>query len=153
MEVFLFAPEGAGPHPGLVLCQHIPAGHTGLENDPVTLKTAERYCENGYFVAVPFIFHGWPKSADIEVKRKEFRDDWTRLDLDAAFGLLAAQPGVDRERIGIAGHCWGGRVAGWAPVPTRATRPPPSSTAGASSSSWAKAPRPPSTSPPPSAAR
>jgi len=111
MEVFLFAPAGAGPHPGLVLCQHIPVGHTGLENDTVTLKTAERYCENGYCVAVPFIFHWWPKSADIEVKRAEFRDDWTRRDLDAAFELLAALPGVDQGRIGIAGHCWGGRVA------------------------------------------
>lgn len=111
MEVFLFAPAGAGPHPGLVLCQHIPVGHTGLENDTVTLKTAERYCENGYCVAVPFIFHWWPKSADIEVKRAEFRDDWTRRDLDAAFELLAALPSVDKGRIGIAGHCWGGRVA------------------------------------------
>jgi carboxymethylenebutenolidase len=60
---------------------------------------------------VPFIFHWWPKSADIELKRAQFRDDWTRLDLDAAFELLATQPGVDKERIGIAGHCWGGRVA------------------------------------------
>jgi carboxymethylenebutenolidase len=110
MEVFLFAPAGAGPHPGLVLCQHIPIGHTGVENDTVTLKTAERFCDNGYAVAVPFIFHWWPKSADIEVKRAEFRDDWTRLDLDAAFELLATQPGVDQDRIGIAGHCWGGRV-------------------------------------------
>ena len=33
MEVFLFEPEGPGPHPGLVLCQHIPVGHTGVEND------------------------------------------------------------------------------------------------------------------------
>ncbi|MDH3318445.1 MAG: dienelactone hydrolase family protein [Betaproteobacteria bacterium] len=111
MEVFLFAPVGAGPHPGLVLCQHIPVGHTGVENDVVTLKTAERYCANGYYVAVPFIFHWWPKSADIELKRAEFRDDWTQLDLDAAFELLATQPGVDPARIGIAGHCWGGRVA------------------------------------------
>jgi len=111
MEVFLFAPKGAGPHPGLVLCQHIPVGHTGVENDTVTLKTAERFCDNGYAVAVPFIFHWWPKSADIEIKRTEFRDDWTRLDLDAAFDLLAAQPGVDKDRIGIAGHCWGGRVS------------------------------------------
>lgn len=111
MEVFLFMPAGAGPHPGLVLCQHIPVGHTGLENDVVTLKTAERYCDNGYAVAVPFIFHWWAKSADIELKRAEFRDDWTRLDLDAAFELLAAQTGVDGERIGIVGHCWGGRVS------------------------------------------
>ena len=114
MEVFLFTPAGEGQrtdNPGLVLCQHIPVGHTGLENDAVTLKTAERYCENGYAVAVPFIFHWWPKSAGIERKRAEFRDDWTRQDLDAAFALLAGRPAVDPKRIGIVGHCWGGRVA------------------------------------------
>ncbi|MEK6246122.1 MAG: dienelactone hydrolase family protein [Pseudomonadota bacterium] len=111
MEVFLFTPAGEGPHPGLVLCQHIPVGHTGLENDTVTLKTAERYAQNGYAVAVPFIFHWWPKSADIELKRAEFRDDWTRQDLDATYALLAARANVDAKRIGIAGHCWGGRVA------------------------------------------
>lgn len=111
MEVFLFTPTGDGPHPGLVLCQHIPVGHTGLENDTVTLKTAERYCGNGYAVAVPFIFHWWPKSADIELKRAEFRDDWTRQDLEAACALLAERPNVDARRIGIVGHCWGGRVA------------------------------------------
>jgi carboxymethylenebutenolidase len=111
MEVFLFAPEGPGPHPGLVLCSHIPVAHTGLENDAVTLKTAERYCANGYYVAVPFIFHWWPKSGDIDAKRAGSRDDWTRQDLDAAFELLASQPEVDAGRIGIVGHCWGGRVA------------------------------------------
>ena len=102
-----------------MLCQHIPLGHTGLENDEVTLKHAERYAENGYIVAVPFVFHWWPKSADIEVKRTEFRDDRTRLDLDATFELLASQTGVDRERIGIVGHCWGGRVA-WLGAATNA---------------------------------
>jgi carboxymethylenebutenolidase len=111
MEVFLFEPPGAGPHPGLVLCQHIPVGHTGLENDTFTLKAAERYAENGYAVAAPFIFHWWPKSADIQVKRDEFRDDWTTLDLRAAFDVLAGLERVDGGRIGIVGHCWGGRVA------------------------------------------
>ncbi|MCZ6628169.1 MAG: dienelactone hydrolase family protein [SAR324 cluster bacterium] len=111
MEVFIFEPEGAGPHPGIVLCQHIPVGHTGVENDTVTLKTAERYAEHGYVVAAPFIFHWWPKEEEMQVKRDEFRDDWTTLDLNAAYDLLAGLDNVDGERIAVAGHCWGGRVS------------------------------------------
>ncbi len=111
MDVFLFEPAGAGPHPGLVLAQHIPVGHTGIENDTFTLRTAERYAENGYVVAVPFIFHWWPKAAEIDIKRQEFRDDWTVLDLQATYDLLAARKDTDASRIGVVGHCWGGRVS------------------------------------------
>ena len=111
MEVFMYRPEGPGPHPGIILAQHIPVGHTGVENDEFTLKTAERYAAAGYAVAVPFIFHWWPKSDDIQVKRDGFRDDWTTLDLEATFAHLAAEPDVDASRIGVVGHCWGGRVA------------------------------------------
>jgi carboxymethylenebutenolidase len=111
MEIFLFEPAGDGPHPGIVLAQHIPVGHTGIENDVFTLKTAERFAESGFAVAVPFIFHWWPKEAGIEVKREEFRDDWTALDLRASYDFLAARKTVDGARIGVVGHCWGGRVA------------------------------------------
>ena len=111
MEVFIFEPKGPGPHPGLILCQHIPIGHTGIENDKFTLAIAARYAENGYVVAAPFIFHWWPKSADMEVKRNEFRDDWTMPDLLATYELLSAMPNVNADRIGIVGHCWGGRVS------------------------------------------
>ncbi len=111
MEIFVFEPEGDGPHPGIVLAQHIPVGHTGVENDEVTLKVAERYAENGYAVAVPFIFHWWPKEEEMQVKRDEFRDDWTALDMQAAFDFLAGMDTVDGNRIGIVGHCWGGRVS------------------------------------------
>ena len=111
MEVFLFQPDGEGPNPGIILAQHIPIGHTGIENDEFTLKTAERYAENGYAVAVPFIFHWWPKSESMELKREAFRDDWTALDLATTFDLLAAREDVDGGRIAIIGHCCGGRVA------------------------------------------
>ena len=110
MEVFIFEPQQQGPHPGIMQCMHIPVGHTGIENDEFTLKSAQRYANNGYVVAVPFIFHWWPKSAGIEIKREEFRDDWTTLDLNAAYKLLSGLENVDVERIGIVGHCWGGRV-------------------------------------------
>ena len=42
MEVFLFAPAGAGPHPGIVLCEHIPVVHTGGENGTVSGGAAGR---------------------------------------------------------------------------------------------------------------
>ena len=111
MEVFLFMPQGEGPHPGLILAQHIPVGHTGLENDEFTLRTAERYALNGFAVAAPFIFHWWPKEETVEVKREEFRDDWTVQDLAATYDLLAGRDNVYGDRIGVVGHCWGGRVS------------------------------------------
>lgn len=126
MEVFIFrppaAPPGDGTFPGIVLAQHIPVGHTGVENDTFTLATAERFASQGYVVAVPFIFHWWPKADDIQVKRDESRDDWMIADMRAAFDLLADKPEVDASRIGIVGHCWGGRVAwlGAASIPQAA---------------------------------
>ena len=111
MEVFLFLPNGDGPHPGIVLAQHIPMGHTGIENDEFTLTTARRFAANGYAVAVPFLFHWWPKDGDIDKKRAESRDDWMVADIMTAFDLLARQDAVDPDRIAMVGHCWGGRVA------------------------------------------
>lgn len=111
MEVFLFEPEDEGPHPGLILAQHIPVGHTGIENDEFTLRAAKRFAEQGYYVAAPFIFHWWPKDEEMMRKAQESRDDWTVADLHATFALLAGKDDVADDRIGIAGHCWGGRVA------------------------------------------
>jgi carboxymethylenebutenolidase len=111
MEVFLFMPKGEGPHPGIVLAQHIPVGHTGIENDTFTLTTAQRFADAGFAVAVPFIFHWWLKSETMEKKREESRDDWMVADMTAAYALLAAQDTVDADSIGCVGHCWGGRVA------------------------------------------
>lgn len=111
MEVFLFKPERAGRKPGLLLAQHIPVGHAGLEHDTFTLTTAERFAAAGFVVAVPFIFHRWPKDAPLEQKRAEARDDWMVADMQSAFTRLCAEADVDRQRIGVVGHCWGGRVA------------------------------------------
>jgi carboxymethylenebutenolidase len=115
MEVFLFEPPArARPQekwPGLILLQHIPVGHTGIENDEFTLRTAERFAQQGYVVAAPFLFNWWPKSADLQLKREQSRDERMKLDLEASFALLAGRADVDPRRIGAVGHCWGGRVA------------------------------------------
>lgn len=111
MEVFLFQPAGAGPYPALILAQHIPVGHTGIENDEFTLQAAERFAAAGYVVAAPFIFHWWPKEGELMDKGRASRDDWTTADLQATWELLSTKATVDPSRIGIVGHCWGGRVA------------------------------------------
>lgn len=111
MDVLVFAPEGAGPFPGLVALQHIPVAHQGLEVDPFQIDVGERLAAAGYVCAMPFIFHWWPKEADITLKREGFRDDWVIADMDAAYDLLCADSKVDNERIGILGHCWGGRLS------------------------------------------
>ena len=115
MEVFLFAPPGHSADdakcPGLILAQHIPVGHTGVENDTFTLQTAARFASHGYLVAVPFIFHWWPKSADIVRKRDESSDRRMVADMQATYDLLCARHDLDAKRIGVVGHCWGGRLA------------------------------------------
>ncbi len=111
MEVLVFEPEGDGPHPGLVVAQHIPLAHTGLENDPFQLDVGTRLAAAGYASVTPFVFHWWPPEDDIEVKREGFRDDNAIKDMNAAYHILAGLPSVDADRIGIVGHCWGGRLA------------------------------------------
>ncbi len=111
MEVLIFQPEGEGPFPGMVIAQHLPVAHMGLQTDPFTIDVGERFVAAGYACVIPHVFHWWPADEDIAVKRAEFRDDRTIADLDAAHAMLAGLARVDGERIGIAGHCWGGRIA------------------------------------------
>lgn len=111
MPVLVFEPEGDGPHPGLLISQHLPVAHAGLETDPYQIDVGERYAGAGFACVMPYLFHWWPADAELDVKRAEFRDDWTVADLSAAFELLAGMPNVDENRIGILGHCWGGRIA------------------------------------------
>ena len=111
MQTLVFEPAGAGPHPGLVIAQHLPVAHAGLEKDPFTIDLGERYAAAGYVCAIPFLFHWWPEEDEMMSKAKAFRDDWVLADLAATFDLLTGMDGVDAERIGILGHCWGGRIA------------------------------------------
>ncbi len=111
MQTLVFEPSGAGPHPGLVIAQHLPVAHAGLETDPFTLDLGERYAAAGYTCVIPFVFHWWPREEEMATKFKTFRDDQAVADLSAAYGLLAGMDSVDAKRIGILGHCWGGRLA------------------------------------------
>ena len=111
MEVLVFEPEGAGPFGGVVVAQHLPVAHIGLQKDPFTIDVGERLARAGYACVIPHLFHWWPADEDIAVKRAEIRDDRTIADLDAATAMLAGLERVDGDRIAIMGHCWGGRIS------------------------------------------
>ncbi|MDD9905215.1 MAG: dienelactone hydrolase family protein [Rhodospirillaceae bacterium] len=111
MEVLSFAPEGPGPFPGIVVAQHLPIAHEGLEKDPFTIDVGERLAKVGYASVTPYVFHWWDPEEDIAVKREEFRDDRAVADYNAAFDMLVRSEKVDESRIGIMGHCWGGRLS------------------------------------------
>ena len=111
MPVLVFTPDGQGPHPVVVVAQHLPVAHAGLENDPFQIDTGERYAREGFVCVMPYLFHWWPTDADMDLKRSAFRDDWTVADLAATLALLPSLRGADSDRVGIIGHCWGGRIA------------------------------------------
>ena len=80
MEVFMFSPSGDRPSPCLILAQHIPVGHAGLENDTFTLVTAQRFADAGFNVAVPFIFHWWAEGRRDDGQKADASEDaWTKV--------------------------------------------------------------------------
>ncbi|MEX2455445.1 MAG: dienelactone hydrolase family protein [Rhodospirillaceae bacterium] len=109
MEILVFEPEGAGPHPGIVVAQHLPIAHAGLEKDPFTLDVGARLAKAGFACTIPWVFHWWAPETDHQIKRDEFRDDRCVADMQAGYDLLAGLASVDADRIGVMGHCWGGR--------------------------------------------
>ncbi len=111
MDCLVFKPGGDGPFPGVVVAQHIPNAHDGLEADPFTIDIGDKFVAKGYACVIPFIFHWWPAGTDLSIKREEWDDAKTVADLDAACELLTSIEGLDTDRIAIMGHCWGGRMS------------------------------------------
>ena len=110
MPAMICEPEGEGPHPALVLAMHMPA-HMGLEGDQFTENLIQRFADNGYLSIVPFIFHRFPLEMDRMEKLAGFDDQEIHADQEAAYQWLIDNENVDSNRVGIVGHCLGGRNA------------------------------------------
>lgn len=96
-------PAGAGPHPGMVLCHHAP----GLE--AFTAKVCDRLAEHGIASAAIDMFHR--TGADHPDRREKITDAGLLTDIKATLDHMSKNKAIDMKRIGIAGHCMGGRTA------------------------------------------
>lgn len=110
MDLFVAKPDGAGPHPGLVVVQEA----FGV-NDHIKDVT-QRFAGQGYYAVSPDFFHRFEERTVPYTEMKtaigsvmKLTDDMAMNDVNAAIGYLKSQPGV--AKIGIIGYCFGGRTA------------------------------------------
>ncbi len=108
MPAMVCVPTSEGPHPALVIAMHMPA-HAGLVGDQFTEEVIQRFADNGYLCIVPFIFYRFPLDMDRQEKRDNLNDIELHKDQEAAYQWLVERGDVDNDRIGIVGHCLGGR--------------------------------------------
>ena len=105
MDVFVDEPAAPGLHPAIVVAHHR-AG-----NDAATTKFVQDLAGQGYVAATPHLHHRRPDGEDTRDSIKNLDDNQIVADLNATVALLQGLDSVDADRMGIAGHCMGGRVS------------------------------------------
>lgn len=105
MRTYVAVPSGAGPHPAMVVMCH------GAGIDEFTEDRVNQLAEAGFVAAAPDIFHRIPNITDGAEKRANMTDAGIADDINATIGFLQSHSDVDSSRIGIIGHCMGGRMS------------------------------------------
>ena len=105
MEVYVDEPAGAGPHPAMVVAHHRGA------LDAFTMKFVEDLAAAGYAAGAPALYHRRPAGEDTAESLKNLDDAEIVADLTATAAYLSDLASVRSDRIGIVGHCMGGRVS------------------------------------------
>ncbi len=105
MRVFVEEPQGGGAGPALIVAHH--RGNL----DSFTTKYVQDLAANGYAAAAPNLYHRRPEGEDTMTSLRNLDDAEIIADLNATIALLQGLGSVDNDRIGIVGHCMGGRVS------------------------------------------
>ena len=105
MRVCLSLPSGSGAHPAIVVMCH------GAGLDAFGEDVCDRLAETGFVTAAPDVFHRQPVVTDSAVKRAHMIDGQIVTDIDSTISLLQKKNIINPERIGILGHCMGGRMS------------------------------------------
>jgi len=104
MRALFEMPRGAGPHPGMVVCFH----KGGL--DGFSHWLVEELARQGFAAIAPDHFHWLPEGVGPEHRREHLTDRGLAADLATSRSYLECVGDVDGERLGILGHCMGGRT-------------------------------------------
>ena len=105
MRMLVSVPAGAGPHPAIMVMCHI----GGI--DPFTEDRCDRLAAAGFLAVAPDIFHHHAWKEDRNERRATLRDHLMLDDINAAVDHATAGANADPKRLGILGHCLGGRTA------------------------------------------
>ncbi len=108
LDAELVLPEGAGPHPGVVVLHEL----FGLNDD--IRGIAARFAREGYAAIAPDLFSGGARVACLsrvvrDLVRGRF-DEQVATVLEVR-GFLTARDDVDAARVAVAGFCMGGSFA------------------------------------------
>jgi carboxymethylenebutenolidase len=104
MRIAYSVPSGKGPYPGMVIMFHR-GGH-----DEFTLKVADDLADLGILAASPDLYH-WPPVHEVASENPFPRDPEIIKDVSATIGWMDKRGDVNMSRLGIIGHCMGGRMA------------------------------------------
>jgi carboxymethylenebutenolidase len=105
MRVCLSLPSGGGAHPAIIVMCH------GAGLDAFGEDVCDRLAETGFVAAAPDVFHRQPGVTDSAIKRANMIDGQIVADIDTTISLLQNKNIIDPGRIGIIGHCMGGRMS------------------------------------------
>lgn len=113
MDMLVDAPEGAGPHPAVLLMMH----RGGL--DSFTRGRLAALKDGGYLACAPNFYHRCPAGYEGGDCKQFLKDSEVLAEIGAAAEHLRGRADVDAERLIILGHCMGGRMSlmGAAKVP------------------------------------
>jgi len=97
--------RGMAPFPGLVVMPH----RGGI--DRFTIDRLDRLADLGIASVAPDIYHRQPVATPTTQGKDQLRDDEIESDIAAVLEFIAADGRFDKARLGILGHCQGGRTA------------------------------------------
>lgn len=104
MRALFEKPKGKGPFPGVVVCFHM----GGL--DKFSNWLVDDLAKQGFAAIAPDHYHWLPPGVGPDRRREFLTDQKLAMDLAVSRGYLEMQDEVDGDRLGILGHCMGGRT-------------------------------------------